>query len=73
MQSSSTGPNICEIDEELKQKIGKFKMRKDKNTAAIVSKYLVLVQAFLTIFLYFDENVLNYFSQNTLNALTGRK
>ena len=32
---------ICDIDEDLLKKIKKFKMRKEKNNAAIISKFML--------------------------------
>lgn len=36
--------NICSIDDDLKKKIKTFKMRKEKNNAAIISKCTVIQQ-----------------------------
>ena len=41
---------ICDIDDDLKKKIKAFKMRKEKNNAAIISKQKTFAIFYLVIF-----------------------
>ena len=52
---------MCEVDESLKEKLKKFRFRKETNNAAILSEYHIIIMNVVVICVYCVSNQNNLF------------